>query len=77
MTQADRVLALLNMTQGIDVRDFPAGFRLAARVKDLRDRGHRIDTTTLTLPGGAKVARYSLTPTAPAPTRGTQTEAFR
>lgn len=45
----------------------------AARVKDLRDAGHPIDTDTVTLAGGTKVARYTLrsTPTF-APTSGTQ-----
>ena len=73
MTQADRVLAELRRGP-VDVRDFPAGFRLAARVSDLRGEGHVIDTSTVTLPGGARVASYSLrpTPTAPAPMAGTQ-----
>lgn len=73
MTQADRVL--VDLRRGpVDIRDYPAGFRLAARIKDLRDAGHDIDTTTLALPGGAKVARYALrqTPTAPVPTTGSQ-----
>lgn len=71
MTQAARVL--LDLRRGpVDIRDYPAGFRLAARIKDLRDAGHPIDTSTLTLPGGAKVARYSLTPTAPTPYVGSQ-----
>ena len=75
MTQADRVLALLRRHGAVTVLDFPAGFRLAARVKDLRDRGHVIDTETATLHGtGTKVARYVLrpTPTAPAPYAGVQ-----
>lgn len=34
--------------------------RLAARVNDLRLRGHRIDTDIVQTKGGAKIARYSL-----------------
>jgi len=77
MTQADRVLDELRHGP-VDIRDFPAGFRLAARVSDLRTAGHDITTTTIRLPGGAKVARYELrpTPTATAPTRGDQLGAF-
>ena len=73
MTQAERVLDELRRGP-VDVRDFPAGFRLAARVSDLRTAGHDITTTTIRLPGGAKVARYELhvTPTAPAPYAGVQ-----
>ena len=72
MTQADRVLELLREYGAVDLRDFPRGFRLAARIKDLRDAGIAITSTRIVLPGGTKAARYSLTPTAPAPTRGTQ-----
>lgn len=78
MTQADRVLAALkaNGWGGVCVLDFPAGFRLAARIKDLRDAGHNISTETLILqPTGTKVAAYVLhkpTPTAPAPMTGSQ-----
>lgn len=78
MTQAARVLDDLRRGP-VDVRDFPPGFRLAARVKDLRDAGHPIDTETVTLPGGTKVARYVLRPTRPtsAPMAGAQAEMFR
>ena len=73
MTQADRILDVLRRFGNTTVLDWPAGFRLAARIKDLRDRGYLIDTDTVTLPGGAKVARYTLrtTPTF-APTIGEQ-----
>lgn len=38
-------------------------FRLAARIKDLKDRGHHIVTTIKTNPGtGAKYASYRLLP---------------
>ena len=62
MTQADRVLADLRRYP-VDIRDYPPGFRLAARIKDLRDAGYDIETTTITLPGGTKAARYTLRPT--------------
>ena len=35
-------------------------FRLSARIKDLRLRGHSIETTRVTLPGGATVAGYKM-----------------
>ena len=35
-------------------------FRLAARVKDLRDQGFQIKTTMVETPGGARIARYYL-----------------
>jgi hypothetical protein len=79
MTQAERVLVLLAVRgpEGVSVLDFAPGFRLAARIADLRAAGNPIDTQTATLPGGAKVARYVLTAATLQPTTGTQTEAFR
>jgi hypothetical protein len=35
-------------------------FRLAARIKDLRDAGHHIVTTDYELPNGKHVAKYHL-----------------
>jgi hypothetical protein len=35
-------------------------FRLAARIKDLREEGYEIETTTLELPNGKSIAKYSL-----------------
>lgn len=35
-------------------------FRLASRVFELKEAGHRIDTTTVDTPGGARVACYVL-----------------
>ena len=35
-------------------------FRLAARVKDLRTQGHRIETEMRTLPNGKRIAAYRL-----------------
>lgn len=74
MTQAERVLVLLAFRgpEGVSVLDFPAGFRLAARVNDLRNAGNDIDMTRVTLAGGAKIARYVLRSTTLVPTTGTQ-----
>ena len=33
-------------------------FRLSARIKNLRDQGHNIQTDWFTTPNGKKVARY-------------------
>ena len=38
--------------------------RLAARIKDLRDKGHRIETRIEKTPRGARIARYILEPEA-------------
>lgn len=74
LTQAERVLVLLavNGDRGVDVTMFAPGFRLAARIKDLRDAGNPIDTDTITLEGGHRIARYTLRPM-PVPMAGTQT----
>ena len=74
MTQAERVLVLLAVRgpEGVSVLDFAPGFRLAARVADLRAAGNPIETQTATLPGGAKVARYVLVAATLTPTTGTQ-----
>jgi hypothetical protein len=79
MTQAERVLTLLAVRgeYGICALDLPAGFRLAARIKDLRDAGNNIETYMVRMPGGARMARYYLHETPVVPTTGTQTEAFR
>lgn len=37
-------------------------FRLAARIKDLRDRGVAIDSEMVTLPNGKHIAKYTLVP---------------
>ena len=74
MTQAERVLVLLAVRgpEGVSVLDFPAGFRLGARIKDLRDAGNPIITETIHLASGARIARYVLAPASLAPTTGTQ-----
>ncbi|MBU3577539.1 helix-turn-helix domain-containing protein [Polynucleobacter sp. UK-Kesae-W10] len=35
-------------------------FRLAARIKDLREEGHEIETEDLELPNGKTIAKYAL-----------------
>lgn len=35
-------------------------FRLAARIKDLREAGHQIHTTMIEVPTGKRIAEYSL-----------------
>jgi len=35
-------------------------FRLAARIAEIRDRGHRIEVSKVRTKSGARVARYSL-----------------
>lgn len=64
MKQTDRVLRLLvaRGPEGVSFLDFPVGFRLSGRIKDLRDAGHRIDTLRESLPGGTVAARYVLRP---------------
>ena len=49
--------------RGVKLTDFPAGFRLSARIKDLRDDGHDILTTSEDDYSGGykrKIARYVL-----------------
>ena len=41
-------------------------FRLAARIKDLREEGHEIETTDLTLANGKTIAKYTLKEKVPA-----------
>ena len=42
----------------IDALEKFGSFRLSARIKDLRDQGHNIQTDWFTTPNGKKVARY-------------------
>ena len=44
----------------LDALNRYACFRLAARIKDLRDQGHDIRTTDTTTPAGAHIAKYTL-----------------
>ena len=58
--QASEVLDRICNYGRTDIRDWPPGFRLAARISDLRALGWPITTRTITLPGGARVAEYRL-----------------
>tara|TARA_R110001606_G_scaffold10095_2_gene43221 strand:- start:299 stop:595 length:297 start_codon:yes stop_codon:yes gene_type:complete len=44
----------------IDALEHIGSFRLAARVKDLRDEGHEIYTEIVPTESGSRIARYSL-----------------
>lgn len=46
--------------KGISFDDYGVGFRLGARIFDLRQMGHKIATTKETLSNGAVRARYVL-----------------
>jgi len=63
-TQNDRVLERLQGGYSITQEDCdhmaPKIKRLAARIYDLQQQGHRIKVKTITTPGGARVAQYSL-----------------
>lgn len=63
MTQEAWILSALQQgpITAIDALNGCGCFRLAARIKDLRDAGHNINTTTLDLPSGKRVAQYSIT----------------
>lgn len=51
---------LKSRPKGVTFEDFSVGFRLAARVFDLREAGHNIQTIKDELPGGGTRARYVL-----------------
>jgi hypothetical protein len=55
----ERVLSKLqkNARSGVSANDFPTGFRLAARIHELRCKGHPIDTDMRVKP-----AVYRLSP---------------
>lgn len=62
-TQASRILAYLQRGNAIDpvaALDRFGCFRLAARIKDLRDDGHAIATERVTNDHGVSFARYRL-----------------
>jgi hypothetical protein len=62
MTQAAQILEMLKRgpVTAMDALNTCDCFRLAARIKDLRDAGHEITTNNLTLPSGKVVAQYQL-----------------
>jgi hypothetical protein len=62
--QTRRILSLLRERRDgvtpLDALNVVGSFRLAARIKELRDAGHDIETVNERTPGGARVARYVL-----------------
>jgi len=62
-SQTEWILARLKEGRSVTAMDALNGcgcFRLAARIKDLREAGHNIVTTDYELPNGKHVARYYL-----------------
>ncbi|UOF81040.1 helix-turn-helix domain [Caudoviricetes sp.] len=63
MSQAQNILAHLE-AQGsitaIEALELYGCFRLAARIKDLRDSGHQIETQDVTLGNGKTIAKYTI-----------------
>jgi hypothetical protein len=62
MTQSEWILNQLKISP-VTPMEALAGcgcFRLAARIKDLRQQGYDIQTKTLILPNGKIVAQYTL-----------------
>lgn len=62
MTQTEWILDRLKQgpVTAIDALEGCGCFRLAARINDLRQAGHDIETQTLELPNGKHVAQYHL-----------------
>ncbi len=62
MTQTEWILGRLQSgpVTAIDALEGCGCFRLAARINDLRQAGHEIETQTLELPNGKHVAQYFL-----------------
>lgn len=64
-SQCARILGYLahgNQVTAIDALEKFRCFRLAARIKDLRRRGHSIGREMIELDSGKRVASYSLSP---------------
>lgn len=63
MTQTDELLSLLKRSPegvtALDALEIVGSFRLAARINDLRGKGHVIDSTMVPV-NGKRVARYRL-----------------
>jgi len=62
-TQAGKILDHLTHRGPItamDALNHYGCFRLAARIKDLRNEGHDIKSETTTTPAGSTIAKYSL-----------------
>ena len=62
MTQTEWILNALKQgpLAAIDALQGCGSFRLAARIKDLRQAGHEIETNHITTPSGKTVAQYIL-----------------
>lgn len=62
MTQAQQILDMLQRgpVTAMDALHQCGSFRLAARIADLRQAGHHIETKTIELPNGKHVAQYNL-----------------
>lgn len=62
MTQAEWILAALKKgpVSALDALNGCNCFRLAARISDLRQAGHHIETENKTLPNGKTIAVYHL-----------------
>jgi hypothetical protein len=62
MTQAEWILAALKKgpVSALDALNGCNCFRLAARIKDLRDAGHEIETENRTLANNKTIAVYHL-----------------
>lgn len=63
MTQTDAILTALKEGRTLTPLDALSEFgclRLAARVRDLRDAGHPIETTIETNDNGKRFARYAM-----------------
>lgn len=62
MTQTEWILSRLKNgpVTAIDALSGCGCFRLAARIKDLREAGYPIETKTLELPNGKHIAQYNM-----------------
>lgn len=49
-----------NAITAIDALNIFGAFRLATRIHELRQLGHKIKTELVTVPSGATIARYTL-----------------
>ena len=61
-TQTKQILQYMRIKPitAMDALNFIGSFRLAARIKDLRDEGHDIHTDIIENEWGARIASYSL-----------------
>ena len=68
MSQCDDILAHLKTgpISAMEALSLYGCFRLAARIKDLREQGYEIETQDLELPSGKTVAQYFLKEAQPA-----------